>query len=189
MRTVLIITIFLGLVGAVLAFLAGIHSLQVSRRKASWPERSRQRTAGWRYFGLAIVLVLLSIGCVYFMITGMVVRLGIFASPTPSPAWTATKVPSETQTKPPVWTSIPIPTDTPALTFMPAQTSTSTLVPSRTPLPTDTHWATWTASRTPTVTSTRTPTPIPPASSTFVPTWTPRPTDTRWPDLTPTSTK
>ena len=189
LRTGLIIVILLGLLGAFFSFLAGIHSLQISRRKASWPERSRQRAAGWRYFGLSIFLVCLSIACVSFMITGVFARLVTLASPTPSPAWTATKAPSVTQTNTPVWTSASIPTDTPAVTSTPVQTSTNTLAPSRTPLPTDTRWATWTPSRTPTGTLTRTPTPVPPASSTIVPTWTLRPTDTRWPDPTPTSTK
>jgi len=191
MRTSLIIFILLGLLGAFFSFRAGIHSFQVSRRRASWPERSRQRAAGWRYFGLTVFLVLMSIACVSFIITGAVARPLIFArtSAPPSPTWTATEVPSETQTNTPVWTSTPVPTDTPIQTSTPVPTSTSTRVPTWTPIPSDTHWGTWTPSRTPTQTPTRTPTPIPSATNTFRPTWTTIPTDTKWPYLTPTITK
>ena len=190
MRTGLIIVILLGLLGAIFSFRAGVHSLQLSRSQASWPERGRQRAAGWRYFGLSIVLVLFSIACISFMITGVVVNPIAPASPTPSPVWTATQVPSEPPTNTSIWTSAPIPTDTPALAATSVQTSTKPPPPpSRTPIPSDTHWATWTPSRTPTDTPTRTPTPIPSPSSTRFPTWTPRPTDTRWPDPTPTRTK
>ena len=188
MRTGLIIFILLGLLGAFFCFRAGIHSLQLSRSQASWPERGRQRAAGWRYFGLSIVLVLLAIACISFMITGAVTNPLVPASPTPSPTWTATQVASEAPTGTSIWTSAPVPTDTQAQTSVPVGTSTITLVPSRTPLPTDTHWATWTPSRTPTPTLTRTPV-VPSATSSRLPTWTPRPTDTRWPDPTPTSTK
>jgi len=189
MQTGLIIVIFLGLLGAFFAFRAGIHSLQISRREASWPERSRQRAAGSRYFGLSIILVLVSIACVSFLITGAITHPLILASATPSPTWTATLALPEAPTSTSIWTSAPVPTDTPTQTSVPVGTSTIKMVPSRTPLPTDTHWATWTPSKTPTGTSTRTPTPFPSASSTLLPTWTPRPTDTRWPDPTPTSTK
>ena len=188
MRTGLIIVIFLGLLGAFFAFRAGIHSLQISRREASWPDRSRQRAAGWRYFGLSIILVLVSIACVSFLITGAIIRPLSLPSVTPSPTWTATLAPPEAPTSTSIWTSAPVPTDTPTQTSAPVETSTITLVPSRTPLPTDTHWATWTPSRTPTGTSTRTPTSVPSVTP-GSPTWTPSPSDTRWPDPTPTSTK
>jgi hypothetical protein len=188
MQTGLIIAIILGLLGAFFAFRGGIHSLQISRRVASWPDRSRQRAAGWRYFGLSIILVLVSIACVSFLITGAIPRPLTLASATPSPTWTATLVLPEAPTSTSIWTSAPVPTDTQAQTSVPVGTSTITLVPSRTPLPTDTHWATWTPSRTPTPTLTRTPV-VPSATSSRLPTWTPRPTDTRWPDPTPTSTK
>jgi hypothetical protein len=187
MRTGLIIAVLLALVGAFFAFRAGIHSLQVSRRKASWPERDRQRAAGWRYFGLSIILVLLSIACVSFMITGAVTRLATPASPTPYPTATATNTPTETQTIAYFPSNTPVPTDTALLTTStPTGTATIALPPSRTPLPSDTHWATWTASVTPTSTKTRTPTPLPSVTDTRFPTWTPRPSDTRWPDPTPT---
>ena len=190
MRTGLIIFILLGLLGAYFSFRAGIHSLQLSRSQASWPERSRQRAAGWRYFGLSIVLVLLAIACISFMITGAVANPLVPASPTPSPTWTATQVASEAPTGTSIWTSAPILTDTPALaTATPVQTSTKPLPPSRTPSPSDTHWATWTPSRTPTFTSTRTPTLVPSASSTRFPTLAPSPSDTHWPVPTPTSTE
>jgi len=189
MRTGLIIVILLGLLGAFFSIRGGIHAMQVSRRHASWPERSRQRAAGWRYFGLAIVLVFLSIACISFMITGVVSLQVMPASPTPSLTSTFTAAPSETQTNPFFPTSTPVPTDTPAVTSTPTLLSTATLTASRTHLPTDTHWATWTPSRTPTGTKTRTLTPVPSASSTRFPTRTPSPSDTRWPDPTPTSTK
>ena len=187
MRTGLIIAVLLALAGAFFAFRAGIHSMQVSRRKASWPERNRQRAAGWRYFGMTIVLILLSIACVSFMITGAVARLATPPSPTPAPSATATITPTETQTIAYFPTNTPFPSDTALLLTTPTLTGTTTfaLPPSRTPLPTDTHWATWTPSRTPTSTITRTTTPIPPATATLKPTWTPSPSDTRWPDPTP----
>ena len=187
MRTGLIIAVLLALVGAFFAFRAGIHSMQVSRRKASWPERSRQREAGWRFFGLTIALILLSIACVSFMITGAVIRLAPPASPTPSPSATATNTPTETQTIAYFPSNTAVPTDTALLTTSTlTSTATIALPPSRTPLLTDTHWATLTPSITPTSTKTRTPTPFPSATSTRFPTWTPSPSDTRWPDPTPT---
>jgi hypothetical protein len=190
MRTGLIIFILLGLLGAFFSFRAGIHSLQLSRSQASWPERGRQRAAGWRYFGLSIILVLLAIACISFMITGAVANPLAAASPTPSPTWTGTQAPPEPPTDTSIWTSAPTLTDTPApTTATPVQTSTKPLPLSRTPSPSDTHWPTWTPSRTPTPTSTRTPTPIPSASSTRFPTLAPSPSDTHWPVPTLTSTK
>ena len=191
MRTGLIIVILLSLLGAFLSFRAGIHSMQVSRRKASWPERSQQRSAGWRYFGLSVILVFMSIACVSFIITGAVIRplIPARATATPSLTWTATETPSETKTNSPVPTSTSIPTDTPITTPTHVPSATNTRAPTWTPRPTDTHWATWTVSRTPTKTLTRTPTLVPPATSTLMPTWTPSPSDTKWPYLSPTSTK
>ena len=84
-RTGLIIFILLGLVGAFFAFRAGIHSMQISRRQASWPERQRQRVAGSRFFGMAILVVLLDIACVSFIITGGVIHPVILSSPVASP--------------------------------------------------------------------------------------------------------
>ena len=188
-QTGLIIAILLGLLGVFFSIRAGVHFIQVSRRQASWPERRKQMVASQRYFGLALILLVVVAAGMYMIFTGNVPHLIFPASPTASLEWTATNLPSEIPTNTPSLTSTPGPTDTPSLTFTPSQTYTISPVPSQTSRPTETHWPTWTPSQTPTHTSTPRPTRTPTITSTTLPTRTPRPTDTRWPTLTPTGIK
>ncbi len=90
-RTGLIIAILLALLGIYFGFRAGIRSLQRSRRQASWPARRQQVAAGRRYFGLAVLLILLSFVGVYYLVTGKASRLAIPLLP---PASTQTTLPS-----------------------------------------------------------------------------------------------
>ena len=187
-QTGLIVAISLCFLGVFFSIRAGVHSIQRSRRHASWPVRLKQTAAGQRYFGLAFLLLVMIIAGVVVIYTGKIPQPVLLSSPTASLVWTVTNIPSKTWTNTPTQVSTPTLTDTPTLTSTSAQTFTSTPVPSQTPLPTDTLWPTWTPSLTPTATliiSTLTPLP----TSTLMPTQTPIPTDTRWPLVSPTSNK
>jgi hypothetical protein len=171
--------------GFFLSIRAGFHSIQLSRRLASWPVRRKKMAAGRRYFGLAFVLIVMIVAGSTFYLTGMNVHPVVLSTPAASLERTATIASSETQTDTPVVTSKPAPTDIPAMTYAPSQIFTPTRIPSQTLRPTDTLWPTWTPSKTPTATSTPPPTLTPTGTSTHFPTQTPIPTDTRWPTLTP----
>ena len=186
--TGLIIAISLGLLGIFFSIRAGVHSFQLSRRQASWPERRKQVAAGRRYFGLAFILTVMIVAGVVMIFNGDISRPVLLITPNASPVRTVTIAPSKTATSTPALTSTLVLTDTPTLTSTPSPTLTSTLPPSQTPLPTDTLWPTWTPSKTPTVTPTL-PSPTPTKTSTLFPTHTLMPTDTHWPTLTPTGLK
>jgi hypothetical protein len=185
----LIIAILLGLLGIFFSIRASVRSLQISRSQSSWPERRRWVSAAWRFFGLAILLLLMIVSCVYMLATGNIPHLVIPATPTITLEPTATNTPSATPTTAPSSTFTPVQTDTPTITFTPSLTITISGIQTWTPLPSDTHWPTWTPSRTATSTSTRLPTGSPTVTSTYTSTRTPLPTDTRWPTHSPTSTK
>jgi hypothetical protein len=213
-RISIIIVILLGLLGVWGCFRAGIHSLQSSRRQASWPERRKQMAAGWRYFGLVFFLLVMIVVGTVFAFSGKITYPLFLSPPTASLERTATNVPPTHTLAPP---TIAVPTDTPTPTVKSAQTSTSTPVlnqafhptdtlwskpmfPTYTPSPTDTPWLkplfpTYTPSPTDTPWSqplfpTYTPSPSDtPWSQPLFPTYTPSLTDTLWPQPTPTSIK
>lgn len=179
-RTGFIIVILLGLLGAFLSYRAGTRSLQVSRRQASWPERRRQRAAGWRYFGLAIILVILAIAGLASIPKVWASQLASLASPSASPGRTATTGSLQTQTNTLFWTTTPAPTQISTSTVTPVPSFTGTSTPHYGYAPTDTPLPTFTPSITRTATITPSPTRTPTATNTYPATRTPIPTDTRW---------
>jgi hypothetical protein len=142
------IAIVLGLVGAFFCFRAGLRSMQIARRQASWPARRKLMTISRLYSGLAFLLIIL-------VVAGPIVAYNnpnIFKTPATPPEPTRTEAPTETFTSTTAPTDTPVPTGTPTLTNTPAGTFTATRFQSRTPLPTDTRWPTLTPGHTPTKT-------------------------------------
>jgi hypothetical protein len=110
------------------------------------------------------------------------------ATATPTPAPTATPLPTATSTPAPTATPLPTATSTPAPTATPVPTNTNTPGPTATPVPTNTNTPGPTATPVPTNTNTPGPTatPVPTNTNTPLPTATPLPTVTNTP--VPTST-
>jgi len=151
---IIIIAIGLGLLGAFISYRAGLRSIQVARRQASWPERRRLMSAGWRYFGLAFLLIVLIIAVPGYVYNHPEVIQSMVTRPEPTgtntPFLISTITPASTITTASTDTSVP--TDTPIPSETSAGTLTPTHAPSRTPLPTDTLWPTMTPTVTPTKT-------------------------------------